>query len=93
MEQMNLKLDRKSKEVGYVKSRNNNAEYSPTFTNEWFVKTFDKFCKENNLNKTATAQKWLIERLQKEMDDKLNNMSREELIEFVRLHMAARGAL
>ena len=80
MEQMQMFEDKK-RNSGYMKSRNNNAEFTPTFTDKKFVAQFDAYCRRNHLQKTATLQKWMIERLNAEIKEELNNMSREELIE------------
>lgn len=65
----------------YRKSGNENTEFSPTFSDRKFVAQFDEFCRRNHLNKTETAQKWMRERLDTEIKDEINSLTREELIE------------
>lgn len=71
----------RKKKSSYRVSRNGNADFTPTFTDKKFVEQFDAFCRRNHLNKTKTAETWLIERLMHEVKEELNNMSKEELID------------
>ena len=71
----------RKKKSSYRVSRNGNAEFSPTFADKKFVAQFDAYCQRNHLNKTETAQKWMRERLDKEIHEELYSMTKEELID------------
>lgn len=68
----------------YMRSRNGNESFSPTFTDKDFVKDFDEYCKRLKLNKTETAQKWLIERMAIEKENYLSSLTKEELIALIK---------
>lgn len=81
MEQMQFSIVEKPKKRDYVKTKATGKSFTPTFTDEEFLKDFEAYCERHNLNRTRTAEKWLKEHMKEVEEDEINNMTVEQLRE------------